>query len=284
MLRIHGCVWVYRGVKYGCCLLIIHLWPIYYLNRHSYRIKLAKFIPYSSINLRYCLTKFNKVYQYLIKDEYLTCTELFYYFLEVGCLLAGWIFAQLSTALPFAQRRQVGVLYCQQWDFSPLWEDFWVSSKPLHQSFPSLYALSVNEQARAAKMGDWADSIWTRRFSWRRDLHNSEQMLEKQLLDLVSSVYLHCDEINRLVLTHDARGCYLVKSCKIMLDGVLLANESIKANVWKLLLLQNQIPLHGQLFLEDCEPSIFQHRKDSLELQRTLIFTFCDEDAEMASH
>jgi hypothetical protein len=83
-------------------------------------------------------------------------------------------------------------------------------------------------------------------------------VLEKQLLDLVSSVYLHCDEINRLVWTYDARGCSLVKSCRIMLDGVLLANESlIKANVWKHLLLQNQIPLHGQLFLEDCVPSIF---------------------------
>lgn len=70
-----------------------------------------------------------------------------------------------------------------------------------------------------------------------------------------------------------------------MQDGVLLANESlIKANVWNHLLLQNQIPLHGQLFLEDCVRSIFQHRKDSLELQRTLIFTFCDEDAETASH
>ena len=92
---------VYCGIKYGKCLLIIHLWPIYYLNRHfiSYILNLLSSYHHSSISLKYYLNKFNQVYQYLIKMKTWHALNYFTVSLVGGCLPAGGIFIQLLIAL-----------------------------------------------------------------------------------------------------------------------------------------------------------------------------------------
>lgn len=74
-------------------------------------------------------------------------------------------------------------------------------------------------------MGEWVDGVWSRNFSWRRDLSNREQNLVHNLQSLVSGIPLVRGVSHAWTWTADPEGFYSVCSTYKMMQGPYLGSS-----------------------------------------------------------
>src|ERR1044072_2609810 len=65
-------------------------------------------------------------------------------------------------------------------DFS-FWDEDWSGGGIFSNRFPRLYAISSQQTATVAQMGDWIGEGWRWRFEWRRQLLEREKARVEEL-------------------------------------------------------------------------------------------------------
>lgn len=65
------------------------------------------------------------------------------------------------------------------------WSDYWVGDRCLRDTFPRLYRLSLQKDARVSEMGSWVDGVWNGDFRWGRILSNRNKDLFDGLVNLI---------------------------------------------------------------------------------------------------
>lgn len=67
------------------------------------------------------------------------------------------------------------------------WLDVWAGQSSLKDLFPSLYALSLNKEAKIVDMGSWNNGLWTWEWHWKHDLFIWERELLVDMCHLIGS-------------------------------------------------------------------------------------------------
>jgi len=97
-------------------------------------------------------------------------------------------------------------------DKARLWEDMWVGNSNLKILFPMLFSLSLNQEQKVEGVGEWIESVWRWNFSWRRARFEWENVLEIELLILISRASLSRKQKDVQVWGCDDSGLFSVNS------------------------------------------------------------------------
>lgn len=57
------------------------------------------------------------------------------------------------------------------------WKDKWAGDDLLLQTFPRLFSLAVNKEAKIGETGEWVDERWCWKWDWRREFFGWEEEL-----------------------------------------------------------------------------------------------------------
>ena len=92
------------------------------------------------------------------------------------------------------------------------WEDASTGSRPLQNTFPRLFSLSVNHGPKMVEVGMWEDAEWTWMLGWRRPRFQWEFELIDKLLRVISMFKLSRDVMDTLIWEGDVFGVFSVKA------------------------------------------------------------------------
>jgi len=70
------------------------------------------------------------------------------------------------------------------------WEYAWFGGSPLHNLYPRLFSLSLDQGLTVAEVGEWEDFVWLWRLRWRSVRLQWKSTQEEELLRLLSSAKL----------------------------------------------------------------------------------------------
>lgn len=119
-------------------------------------------------------------------------------------------------------------LYCKvgQGNQVRFWLDPWVTTLPLHQTFPRMFALAVGKDASVCEMGSRVGRAWSWRIELRRSCVGWEVDEEISFYATINS-FISCSGDDNIIWLGDQRGLYLVKGLCSLLEQKTLNQESI---------------------------------------------------------
>ena len=119
------------------------------------------------------------------------------------------------------------------------WNDWWIGDQPLALTFPRVYSISSQKEAKVGELWRFQDGVVTWNLHWRRVPFVWEHNLIRNLLVLIERVMLGVEE-DRWRWVPEEGGLFSVRSAYRVLEETVLVDgglseleEEVYANLWK---------------------------------------------------